>query len=259
MSTPFLKRILLTNDDGISAPGLKALASVAHGLAHEVWIVAPAHDQSGVATSLSLHDPLRINELAPRHFAVSGTPADCTAIAIRHLMADNPPDLVLSGINRGANLGTETSYSGTVGAALTAIALGVPAIALSQAFTDGQPVRWETAETLAPAALQRLITLGWPSHVALNVNFPDLPADQAKPLTATQQGKGALETIDVIAREDPRQQPYYWLKIRRQAEEANDNSETHCLSDGHITVSPIAFERTDQVTFQHLHTQLAKK
>lgn len=258
MSRPFLDRILLTNDDGISAPGLAALTNVARSLAREVWIVAPARDQSGVATSLSLHDPLRVTQLEPQCFAVTGTPADCAAIAIRHLMADNPPDLLLSGINRGANLGTETSYSGTVGAALTSIALGVPAIALSQAFTDGQAVKWETAEALAPAVIQQLVELNWPDHVALNVNFPDLPADSVKPLIATHQGKGALDTIDVIEREDPRQHSYYWLKIRRQTGEADNNSETHCLSDGHITVSPIAFERTDQATYQHLQTQLTK-
>ena len=144
-----LQRILITNDDGIDAPGLAALEAVAHQLADEVWVVAPDHDQSGISTAISIHHPLRITPRGERRFSVSGTPADCVAVALRQLMA-TAPQLLLSGINKGANLGVETLYSGTVGAAMTGLLMGVPSIALSQYFTRRDGVRWDTARTLAP-------------------------------------------------------------------------------------------------------------
>ncbi|TWB07916.1 5'/3'-nucleotidase SurE [Gluconacetobacter diazotrophicus] len=125
------KRILLTNDDGIDVPGLQVLEQVAATLAPEVWVVAPEHDQSGTSHALSLHDPLRISEKGVRRYAVLGTPGDCVVMGVWHLMAGQGPDLILSGVNRGANLGIETVFSGTVGAAMTGMLLGIPSIALS--------------------------------------------------------------------------------------------------------------------------------
>ncbi|CAP55927.1 5'/3'-nucleotidase SurE [Gluconacetobacter diazotrophicus] len=125
------KRILLTNDDGIDVPGLQVLEQVAAMLSPEVWVVAPEHDQSGTSHALSLHDPLRISEKGVRRYAVLGTPGDCVVMGVWHLMAGQGPDLILSGVNRGANLGIETVFSGTVGAAMTGMLLGIPSIALS--------------------------------------------------------------------------------------------------------------------------------
>lgn len=142
-----LERILITNDDGIDAPGLAALEAVAHELADEVWVVAPDHDQSGISTAISIHHPLRVTQRGERRFSVSGTPADCVAMALQQLL-DKPPQLLLSGINKGANLGVETLFSGTVGAAMTGLLMGVPSIALSQYFTRRSAVRWDTARTL---------------------------------------------------------------------------------------------------------------
>ncbi len=145
-----LERILITNDDGIDAPGLEALEAVARELADEVWVVAPDHDQSGISTAISIHHPLRVTARGARRFSVSGTPADCVAVALRQLM-DAPPQLLLSGINKGANLGVETLFSGTVGAAMTGLLMGIPSIALSQFFTRQTPcagtrrVRWHPA------------------------------------------------------------------------------------------------------------------
>ena len=126
-----LERILITNDDGIDAPGLEVLEAVARELADEVWVVAPDHDQSGISTAISIHHPLRVTPRGERRFSVSGTPADCVAMALQQLM-DQPPQLLLSGINKGANLGVETLFSGTVGAAMTGLLMGIPSIALSQ-------------------------------------------------------------------------------------------------------------------------------
>ncbi|WP_027350328.1 5'/3'-nucleotidase SurE [Halotalea alkalilenta] len=256
MSQPIVDRILLTNDDGIDAPGLETLARVASTLAREVWIVAPAFDQSGVATSISLHHPLRLAHFGERRYSVTGTPADCVTMAVRHLMRDAPPDLVLSGINRGANLGRETLYSGTVGAALTALLLGVPTIALSQAFTDRSAVRWATAERLAPDTIRRLHAIGWPREVALNVNFPDVAAGQAGPITASRQGRGTLETIDVVERTDLRDQRYHWFDIKRRELDDDPQSEAYLLRHGRITVTPLQFERTDEQARTELAARL---
>ena len=131
-----LDRVMLTNDDGIDAPGMQVLEEIAAQIAREVWVVAPEHDQSGQSHAISLHHALRISERGERRFGVTGTPGDCAAMGLCHIMKDAPPQLVLSGVNRGLNLGMETVFSGTVGGAMTAMMLGVPALALSQAFTQ---------------------------------------------------------------------------------------------------------------------------
>ena len=148
-------RILLTNDDGIHAPGLKLLESIARELSDDVTVVAPESDQSGVAHSLSLSDPLRLREISPRHFAVKGTPTDCVIMGVRKIMADRPPDLVLSGVNRGQNVAEDVTYSGTIAGAMEGAMLGIPSIALSQAYGGavGRPViDWEAARSARRAA-----------------------------------------------------------------------------------------------------------
>ena len=140
-------RILCTNDDGIHAPGLKALETIARALSDDVWVVAPETDQSGVAHSLSLNDPLRLREISERHFAVKGTPTDCVIMGVRQIMRDHRPDLVLSGVNRGQNVAEDVSYSGTVAGAIEGTILGVPSIALSQAYGAGNrdDLKWRCA------------------------------------------------------------------------------------------------------------------
>ena len=147
-SARVLDRILLTNDDGIDAPGLAILEAVAAELAHEVWVVAPEHDQSGVSHAISLHHALRVSRQGERRFGISGTPGDCAVMGICHLMTDGAPQLLLSGVNRGLNLGMETVFSGTVGGAMTGMMLGVPSIALSQAYKDRNNVLWDASRTL---------------------------------------------------------------------------------------------------------------
>ncbi|MFS3137561.1 5'/3'-nucleotidase SurE [Gluconacetobacter sacchari] len=256
MTAPLFSRVLLTNDDGIDAPGLVVLEDVAKQLAHEVWVVAPVHDQSGTSHSISLHDPLRISRLGERRFAVGGTPGDCVAIGVRHLLADTPPDLILSRINRGANLGTETVFSGTVGAAMTGMLLGVPSMALSQAFKDCANVRWETARTLAPDVIRRVARLAWSRDACLNVNFPDCPPEQAAPLVLTRQGRGLLDGIGVTTREDPRGLNYHWLELRRSKKQDNAGTETAALAAAHVSVTPLRFERTHDGVWENLRLQM---
>jgi 5'-nucleotidase len=255
---PIVERVLLTNDDGIDAPGLAVLEAVAATLAREVWVVAPEHDQSGTSHSISLHAPLRFSRHGERRFGVGGTPGDCVVMGVRHLMVDTPPDLVLAGINRGGNLGVETVFSGTVGAAMAGMLLGLPSIALSQTFRDREAARWETARALAPGVIRRLLAAGWNEQACLNVNFPDLPSDAAGPLTLTRQGLGLVKRIDVVARTDPRGFDYHWLKFHRGARHESPDSEASVIAAGAISVTPLQFERTAEGALSELSEALKR-
>ncbi len=249
---PIFDRVLLTNDDGIAAPGLAVLEQVAASLAREVWVVAPAHDQSGTSHSLSLHAPLRIETMGARRFSVQGTPADCVVLGVRHLMRDAAPDMILSGVNRGANLGVETVFSGTVGAAMTGLLLGIPSIALSQAFEDRDAVPWPTAAALAGPSIRRLAGLDWSASACLNLNFPACAPDAAGPLTVTRQGEGLLDGIEILSRADPRTLDYHWLQISRRSRRDAADSEAAALDNRAISVTPLRFERTDDAVLQRL-------
>jgi len=252
-----LTRILLTNDDGIDAPGLAVAEAIAAELASEVWVVAPLHDQSGISHAVSLHHPLRVSRLGERRFGVSGTPGDCAVMGICELM-EGRPDLVLSGVNRGSNLGMETVFSGTVGGAMTAMLLGVPAIALSQAWTNGRPVRWDTARSLAPAVIRALLAIGWGADTCLNVNFPDLPAEQVGPLTLARQGRGVLQAMAVESGVDPRDVPYHWIVFRRGPQEQGPDSDSDAVRAGRIAVTPIRYDRTDEAAYAALAERLPR-
>lgn len=256
MSDPVVDRVLLTNDDGIDAPGLAVLEEVASTLAREVWIVAPEHDQSGTSHSISLHAPLRVTEHGPRRFGITGTPGDCVVMAARQIMRDAPPDLVLSGVNRGGNLGMETVFSGTVGAAMTGMLLGIRSIALSQVFTDRYAVKWQTARALAPGVIRRLLATGWGDGACLNVNFPDVEPEAAGPLTVSRQGIGLVNAIDVRAHVDPRGIPYHWLQFSRAPRADVDDAEAMVVGRGAISVTPLRFERTDDDVAAGLATAL---
>jgi 5'/3'-nucleotidase len=255
-TSPLIERILITNDDGYDAPGLQVLEKVATSLAREVWVVAPAEDQSGTSHSISLHDPLRVHRHGGRRFAVRGTPGDCVAIGVGHLMSNARPDLVLSGVNRGANLGKETVFSGTIGAAMTSMLLGVPAIALSQAFVDSSAVPWDAALEHAPDVIRRLVTMGWESDACLNINFPPRPANEVKSLKLTSQGAGILQGVEVVTRNDPRGNDYHWLRLTRVPREDVADSETVALKNGHISVTPLKFERTHESALDRLRLTL---
>ena len=252
-------RILLTNDDGIGAPGLAVLEEIAHELAREVWVVAPEHDQSGVSHAVSLHRPIRVSERGPRRFAITGTPGDCAVVGVCHLMAGAPPDLLLCGVNRGANLGMETVFSGTVGGAMTGMMLGIPSIALSQAWTDRLQVRWPTARTLGPSVVRQLLAIGWGEATCLNVNFPDLPAAEVGPLTLARQGVGLLQGMRVETRTDPRDIPYHWIGFRRGPREQEPESDIEALDAGRVVVTPLRYDRTDEEAYQLLAKALPRR
>jgi len=247
-----LDRILLTNDDGIDAPGLAVLEGIALSLAHEVWIIAPEHDQSGVSHAVSLHHPLRVTRRGERRFSVLGTPGDCAVIGISHLMKDRPPELCLSGVNRGANLGIENVYSGTVGGAMTAMMLGIPAIALSQEYADRASVPWNTAATLGAEVVERLIEIGWDQATCLNINFPNLPPDRVGPLTLARQGPGLVQGMNVDTRTDPRGFEYHWIMFRRGPRDQGPESDIDAIRAGRIVVTPLRYDRTDEAAYARL-------
>ena len=253
-----LDRILLINDDGIEAPGLAILERIAAELAREVWVVAPEHDQSGVSHAVSLHHPIRVTSRGPRRWAVTGTPGDCVVMGLSHLMRGSPPQLLLSGVNRGANLGIETVFSGTVGGAMTGMMLGIPSIALSQAWTNREAVRWDTAVTLGPRIVQELMNIGWSKDTCLSVNFPDLPADEAGPLTLARQGAGSVEGMDVEPRTDPRGFTYYWVSFRRGDRDQGPESDVAALNAGRVVVTPLRYDRTDEEVYAILARSLPR-
>jgi 5'-nucleotidase len=246
MSFRLFSTVLLTNDDGIDARGLRTLTDVAEELADEVWIVAPDYDQSGTSHSLSLYRPLRVSQKDERKYSVSGTPGDCVIMAVRHLMRSGRPDLILSGINCGANLGIETVFSGTVGAAMTGMLLGIPSMALSQAFRNRNAVRWETARALAPEVIMKFAKGAWSQGSILNINFPDVPLGEVGPIELTTQGAGLMDDVEVISAVDPRSLEYHWLRLRRSAREDAAGSETFAIGRARVSVTPLQFERTNQ-------------
>ena len=241
-------RILITNDDGIHAPGLDACETIARALTDEVWIVAPESDQSGVSHSLSLNDPLRLREVSERHFAVRGTPTDCIIMGVRHLMKD-VPDLVLSGVNRGRNCAEDVTYSGTVAGAMEGTVLGIPSFALSQAFavSTRRLPHWQTAIRHAPGLIRKVLAAGMPRDVLVNVNFPDCPPEEVAGVAVTVQGKRDQELLRIDARHDGRGNPYYWIAFGRGGiASATQGSDLAALNEKRIAVTPLRLDLTDE-------------
>jgi len=253
-----LDRIMLTNDDGIDAPGLAVLEQIAAELAREVWVVAPEHDQSGVSHAVSLHQPLRVTERGPRRFGITGTPGDCAVMGVCHLMGEAAPELILSGVNRGANLGMETVFSGTVGGAMTGMMLGIPSVALSQAWTDRANVPWDTARSLGASVVRRMLEIGWSADTCLNINFPDRPAADTGEPTLCRQGVGMIRGMDVETRTDPRGLVYHWINFRRGPREQGPESDIDTLRAGRVAITPIRYDRTDERAFAALAEHLPR-
>jgi len=241
-------RILVTNDDGIHAPGLSACEEIARALSDDVWIVAPETDQSGVSHSLSLNDPLRLRAIDARHFAVKGTPTDCVIMGVRHIMPEKP-DLVLSGVNRGRNCAEDVTYSGTVAGAMEGAVLGIPSFALSQAYAFAMkrlPL-WETAIRHAPDLIRRVLKAGMPRDVLVNVNFPDCAPDEVAGVAVAVQGKRDQELLRIDARHDGRGNPYYWIAFGRGGPVgAAPGSDLAALDDKRIAVTPLRLDLTDE-------------
>ena len=239
-------RILLTNDDGIHAPGLKSLEKIAKALSDDVWIVAPETEQSGASHSLTLSDPLRLRKLTSRKYAVLGSPTDCVIMAVDKILTDRKPDLVLSGVNRGQNIADDVTYSGTIAGAMEGTALGIPSVALSQAYGfDGTSrIKWSTAEQHGPAVVRHLLDAGWGEGILMNVNFPDVPHAEVTEMEVTRQGKRDVNNLHVMEREDGRGNPYYWLGFQRELSNPPEGTDLRAIYDGRISVTPLHMDLT---------------
>ena len=237
--TALFRRVLVTNDDGIAAPGLARLERIAAALAEEVWVVAPEHDQSGTGQSISLHAPLRVFEHGVRRYAVSGTPSDCVMFAMAQWLEASPPDLVLSGINAGANIGDSVPYSGTVGAVMSAALLGLPAVALSQAFTDRARIDWSPVDTYAEPIIRRLWAHS-PEGGCWNVNFPACSVDEISHVRAVRTAEGSIRRARLVAGEDARGLPYWWLGFERaSAHITAPDADITALREKRIAITPM--------------------
>jgi len=248
-------RILCTNDDGIHAEGLACLERIARALSDDVWVVAPEIEQSGASRALTLSIPLRVRKLDDRRFAVSGTPTDCVELAVQDLLEDVKPDLVLSGVNRGQNLAEDVSMSGTVAGAIQGMALGIPSIALSQAmriFHDGEKAMYETAEAHGPGVVKRLMEVGWPRNVMINLNFPDVAPDEVKAVEVTRQGFRDFKHMHAERRTDLRGRDYYWMGFRGQLSNPPAGTDLRAIYDGKISVTPLHIDLTHVETVHEL-------
>lgn len=249
--------ILLTNDDGINAPGLQALEDIARALSpSRMTIVAPEYDQSGVAHSLSLNDPLRLREAGPDRYAIKGTPTDCVIMAIHHVFQGRRPDLVLSGVNRGHNVAEDVTYSGTVAGAMEGTILGVPSIALSQSYSSGdrENVPWATAVTHAPDIIRKLLKAGVSPATLININFPNCEPDEIAGVTVCTQGKRDAALLKIEERRDGRNIPYYWIGFERQRSIPRPGTDLAALAERRIAVTPLRVDLTDTVAMTHFAT-----
>ena len=242
-------RILLTNDDGIHAEGLAALERIARQLSDDIWICAPEYEQSGASRALTLADPVRVRTIDPRRFAITGTPTDCVMLGMSELIEGAKPDLVLSGVNRGANIAEDVTMSGTVAGAIEGMAMGVPSIALSQmgGLRPSDPF-FEVAEAFAPGIVKRLIEIGWPKDVIMNLNFPNRPLAEVTEVEVTRQGFRDVQVRHAERRSDLRGRDYYWMGFRQEKSQPADGTDLLALYEGRISVTPLHIDLTHAET-----------
>jgi len=249
-------RILVTNDDGINAPGLTVLEKAARSLSRDVWVVAPEIEQSGAAHSLTLRRPLQVRKISSRRFAVDGTPTDCVLLAVNHLIPKRRPDLVLSGVNRGANLGEDVTYSGTIAAAMEGTLLEIRSIALSQ-LREGTVIRWHAAERFAARVIRKLTSVEWPRGVLMNVNFPIVPpAADIAGVRFVRQGRRAAG-IEIVPIKDPLNRPYLWIGDFLSDDAVRPDTDLAATRAGAIAVTPLHLDLTHGATLAKLKKAFA--
>ncbi|MGI9375210.1 MAG: 5'/3'-nucleotidase SurE [Tsuneonella suprasediminis] len=239
-------KILLTNDDGIHAPGLKVLEEIARQISDDIWICAPSEEQSGAGHSLTLTRPVRLRKHGERRFSVSGTPTDSVTLGLRKVM-EGKPDVILSGVNRGANLGDDVTYSGTVSAAIEGALAGVRSIALSQVYsTEGMAdaVPFDAARAWGKRVLAPLLDAPLPRRTLVNVNFPALHPDKVKGIRVVRQGFHDYSRGSVVEGRDPRGYPYYWFGLEAMEHTLDHGTDLEAIDDGYIAVTPLQLDLT---------------
>ena len=253
-------RILVTNDDGIHSPGLTVAENIARSLSDDVWVVAPENEQSGASHSLTLTAPLRLRQLGDKRYAVSGPPTDCVMMACLHILKDEMPDLVLSGVNWGSNLADDVTYSGTIAGAMEGCALNIPSIAMSQCYDehDRHAIDWSAGEVHGPSTIAALVKAGWPAGTLINVNFPACTADAVKGVKVVPQGKYDLQSTEIHERTDARQRNYYWIGLRRRKGVVSGETDVGAVYADHISVTPLHLNLTEQGVLAGLRAALQK-
>lgn len=249
-------RILVTNDDGIHAPGLKVLEVLAAKLSDDIWVVAPSEEQSGAGHSLTLTRPVRLRKHGDRRFSVSGTPTDSVMMALQVVLEEvGKPDLVLSGVNRGANLAEDVTYSGTVSAAMEAALAGIPAIAMSQVYARegmGDTVPFAAAEAWGDRVLAPLVGMAMPHRTLINVNFPAIAPDRVKGIKIAKQGFHDYGRSAIVKGVDPRGYPYYWFGLGLTEHTPGHQTDLEAVQDGWISVTPLHLDLTHHESLQSL-------
>lgn len=244
-----IMRILVSNDDGVYAPGIYSLAEELASIA-EIKVVAPDRNRSAASNSLTLTRPLRVKQLENTYFSVEGTPTDCVHLALTGFL-DLPIDMVVSGINDGANLGDDILYSGTVAAAMEGRHLGLPAIAVSMVGENIQ--HYQTAAVITKQLVMQLRSANLPSQTILNVNVPDLPLEQIKGIQVTRLGtRHAAEPI--VKELDPRGRPIYWVGPPGPEADAGIGTDFHAISMGYVSITPLHLDMTHYKIFDQLAT-----
>ena len=247
-------RILITNDDGAGAHGLSTLHRIAKALTDDVWIVAPEMNQSGASHALTLQVPLRYREVGERAYAVRGTPADCVIMGVRHVLKDNPPDLILSGVNHGANLAEDVTYSGTIAGAMEGTMLGIRSIAMSLTigFDPGGKEHWQTPLEHGPQLVSKLLEADWIPGMLMNVNFPDVAASDVNGIAITYQGRRDQGGLHLEQRNDTWGQPYFWVGFSHRRSDPPTGSDLRAIADGQISVTPLSMNMTLESTRANL-------
>jgi 5'-nucleotidase len=238
--------ILITNDDGIGAPGIYVLEKIAAALSDDIWIVAPSEEQSGAGHSLTLTRPVRLRKHAEKRFSVTGTPTDAVTLALKQVLPE-PPDLILSGVNRGANLGDDVTYSGTVSAAFEGALAGIRSIALSQVYSRediGEEVSFEAAEQWGAKVLKPLVDMPFASRTLVNVNFPPLRAADVRGIRVVRQGFHDYSRGSLVENVDPRGFPYYWFGLHGIEQTPGHETDLEVIADGYIAVTPLQVDLT---------------
>jgi 5'-nucleotidase len=263
-------RILLTNDDGVNATGLEVLERIAARFSDDVWIVAPTEEQSGAGHSLTLTRPVRLRKLGERRFCVTGTPTDAVMMGLAHILKDKKPDLVLSGVNRGANLGEDVTYSGTCSAAMEGALAGIPSVALSQGYAkegmgdtltgppsrrlgdDAAPSTFAAAEAWGERVLAPLLAAPMPPRTLVNVNFPALPPDAVKGIRVCRQGFRDYGRLKIVQRTDPRGYDYFWFGLGPAVQTPGHSTDLETLADGFVSVTPLHLDLTHEPGLERL-------
>ncbi|WJY17584.1 5'/3'-nucleotidase SurE [Alteriqipengyuania flavescens] len=246
-------RILLTNDDGINAPGFAVLEKIAAQLSDDVWVCAPAEEKSGAGHSLTLNEPVRLRRHGERRYSVTGTPTDSVMLALRTILQDKKPDLILSGVNRGANLGDDITYSGTVSAAMEGALAGIRSIALSQVLNrDSDHAAFDAAEQWGEKVLRPLLGTPFPERTLVNVNFPPLAADRINGIRIVRQGFHDYSRGSVVEGRDPRGLKYYWFGLHAIEHTLDHGTDLEAMADGHVAVTPLQLDLTHEASLAAL-------